>query len=330
MVRLFVVRALITTLKRAIAISDKLKPRTWAYFAFTQAVVAALCFWGYRHQSQQYVQAREESVMLVAVPVKTRSIYGAKSTAKRRVNPRSLNQRSVTSLRMTYKNTRAVAVRMFYLTGQQLPERSPERRITRDFLRAVQKGEGGDQSASEYGLSTASGAYQISYHRNWRDLRGLFGPEDFSEKSQALAALDVLRSARAVGFSSSVWSDLMDEWFYRRLPKFQPTFVSQPDASESTSLLDMMVKMLLLFQAIIFTIGSATSSVFLYLSYQRGKLDLKLKELQLREMEIKLENMERDRTRAVQEAAQHLAQLTHLSEAMLQKDAALYRLAFFY
>jgi hypothetical protein len=66
----------------------------------------------------------------------------------------------------------------------------------------------------------------------------------------------------------------------------------------------MVVKLMLFFQVIVFTIGSAISSGFVRLSYRRCKLDLKLKELQVHEAEIRVENMERDRARAVQEAAQ--------------------------
>ena len=48
------------------------------------------------------------------------------------------------------------------------------------------------------------------------------------------------------------------------------------------------------FQAISLTIGSAFASAFGLLSYLRSKADLKLKQLQMREMEIKLEHMERE------------------------------------
>lgn len=91
---------------------------------------------------------------------------------------------------------------------------------------------------------------------------------------------------------------------FRQLPRLAPPVVLQVTSAEYKSLLDTLVKLVLLFQAIVFTIGSAISSVFIWLNYRRGKLDLKLKELQVREAEIKVENMERDRARAVQEASQ--------------------------
>jgi hypothetical protein len=91
---------------------------------------------------------------------------------------------------------------------------------------------------------------------------------------------------------------------FQQFPRFEPRAVLQVTGGEGKSILDTLVKLMLLFQAIVFTTGSAISSVFVWLGYRRGKLDLRLKELQVREAEIRVENMERDRARAVQEASQ--------------------------
>jgi hypothetical protein len=99
-------------------------------------------------------------------------------------------------------------------------------------------------------------------------------------------------------------TDSWEPFDFPNLLRFETPAVLQVSGGESKSPIDVVVKMMLLFQAIIFSIGSVASSVFLYLNYQRGKLDLKLKALQVREMEIKLENMERERASMVQEAAQ--------------------------
>jgi hypothetical protein len=255
----------------------------------------------------------------------------------------------------------------------------------------------------KYGLSTAAGSYQIVYNQNWKELSRSLGFKDFSERNQAVAALELVRardkptslptvsgynwnatpkanqpfggtisgtgfvsggsqvwfclsgtstcyqqpttevsvnsstslSVSNVNLSNGSWEiyvpvlqpqtpsltlvedtrfyiravadsglrvDLTPDWFYRRLPRFEPTFVSQPSTSGSRSLLDLLQKLALLFQAIVLTIGSAFASAFGVVSYLRGKADLKLKQLQIREMEIKLENMERERDRALQEA----------------------------
>jgi hypothetical protein len=91
---------------------------------------------------------------------------------------------------------------------------------------------------------------------------------------------------------------------FRQLPRLEPPTVLKVVGVEGKSLLDMLLKLMLLAQAIVFTIGSAVSSVFAWVGYRRGKLDLKLKELQVREVELRIENMERDRARAAQEDAQ--------------------------
>jgi hypothetical protein len=65
MVRLLAVRAAIEALKRVIAISDKLKPKTWVYLAITQAVMAALCFWGYWQLPKDKVGPAEQITIQV-------------------------------------------------------------------------------------------------------------------------------------------------------------------------------------------------------------------------------------------------------------------------
>jgi muramidase (phage lysozyme) len=50
-------------------------------------------------------------------------------------------------------------------------------------------------TTSKYGLSTAAGLYQIVYYRNWRALHKLLGLKDFSERSQAIVALEIMRSS---------------------------------------------------------------------------------------------------------------------------------------
>jgi muramidase (phage lysozyme) len=52
---------------------------------------------------------------------------------------------------------------------------------------------------TRYGLSTAAGKYQIVYYRNWRRLRDLLGLKDFSAKSQAIAALELMRTSQVPG-----------------------------------------------------------------------------------------------------------------------------------
>jgi muramidase (phage lysozyme) len=49
-----------------------------------------------------------------------------------------------------------------------------------------------------YGLSTASGKFQITY-TNWKILRSLLDLEDFSARNQKIAALELVRSSNVKG-----------------------------------------------------------------------------------------------------------------------------------
>lgn len=51
----------------------------------------------------------------------------------------------------------------------------------------------------KYGLSTAAGSWQIVYYRNWRGLRQLLKLEDFTERNQAVAALELVRGSAVRG-----------------------------------------------------------------------------------------------------------------------------------
>ncbi|MDT7687741.1 MAG: hypothetical protein QOE46_500 [Acidobacteriota bacterium] len=50
----------------------------------------------------------------------------------------------------------------------------------------------------KYGLSTAAGKFQI-VHKNWKVLRRLLELKDFSARSQALVALELVRSSKVIG-----------------------------------------------------------------------------------------------------------------------------------
>jgi len=54
-------------------------------------------------------------------------------------------------------------------------------------------------STRKYGLSTAAGLFQIVYYRNWRHLRSALNLKDFSRKSQAKAALELIRTSAVPG-----------------------------------------------------------------------------------------------------------------------------------
>lgn len=51
----------------------------------------------------------------------------------------------------------------------------------------------------KHGLSTAAGSWQIVYYRNWRTLRKLLRLKNFSERSQAIAALELVRTSKVPG-----------------------------------------------------------------------------------------------------------------------------------
>jgi len=52
---------------------------------------------------------------------------------------------------------------------------------------------------TSHGLSTAAGLYQIVYYGNWRALHKLYGLKDFTGKSQAIIALELIRSSKVRG-----------------------------------------------------------------------------------------------------------------------------------
>jgi hypothetical protein len=69
------------------------------------------------------------------------------------------------------------------------------------------------------------------------------------------------------------------------------------------SLLDTAQRILTLVQALSLTSGSIFATLFGWVAYHRGKAELKLKQLQIREIEARLNQMERDRQRQLDEAA---------------------------
>jgi hypothetical protein len=235
MVRLLTIKAAIAALKRAIAISRKLKPRTWTYLAITQAVLAALCFWGYRQFPKYEVGPAKQVV------IQTDALVFEHITLKGFSMEEDALIREALLPKFTGRCTQA-----FNQTGLRSP----------------------CQVVWESGVMLRSSIDLYVYHLEFSTGRAQAGVVPL-----------------------------------RQFPRFESPIILQVAGAEGKSLLDTVVKMMLLFQAIIFTIGSATSSVFLYFNYRRGQLDLKLKALQLREMQLRIEQMERDRMRAVDEAA---------------------------
>jgi hypothetical protein len=81
----------------------------------------------------------------------------------------------------------------------------------------------------------------------------------------------------------------------------KPPVVIQTPPPPQLSLLQTIQAVVLLFQGVFMAIGSIFASVFAWVGYHRGKADLLLKQLQVRELQLKVEKMERDRE--LQEAA---------------------------
>lgn len=61
MARLLALRTFIAVLKRAIALSDRLKPATWKCLAITLTILTAVSFWGYLNVRQRHVLITDHS-----------------------------------------------------------------------------------------------------------------------------------------------------------------------------------------------------------------------------------------------------------------------------
>lgn len=270
MVRLLIVRTTIAVLKQTIATSQRLRPRTWICLAVILALLAYQCFLDYQQAQPHVVLAQEKR------GEQFNYSYCDTTNVTTGMETKDVNTRRATARKRKKHDARTVSIRKAYFIGQTLRELRPvQRKELRSKLESLLTSPG-------HKFSTAAGKYQMVYYRNWRSLYGLLYLEDVSASSQG--------------------SDLMGEQFRRWIPQHQPTFVSLPSAPGSTSLLEALQRLVLLFQAIVFTIGSIFASALGVVGYLRGKADLKLKRLQIREMELKLERMERER--AIEEAAQ--------------------------
>lgn len=345
MLRLLTIRAAIATLKRVIAISRQLRPRTWACLAITQAVFAAFCFWGYRQQSYQpYVLPQEKLLsdsgvrLIAAVGNHSETATALRRIQKLYASRHPKHQKFTTSNRRTPRrqelSTAAGARRIVSYGYSPKKQAVATLELVRSFRgRGIKAGDGrvalvqGERynairetlrqrtylrATSSYSHLRAKNSAPPAVFRSGelaaQELAfanpfaaTLYQPPIPLHVGATMLTEDTRFATRAVGVSS-LWPDLIGDRWHRRLPQSQPVLVSQPSAPGSTSLLDMLQKLVLLFQTITLTIGSAFASAFGVVSYHRGKADLKLKQLQIREMQIKLENMEQESTRARREA----------------------------
>jgi len=309
MIRLLAVRIYIAVLQRALAISGKLKPKTWAYVAVTQALLAAICFWGYQSVKRETQPTETQTAQVHVIDVS-----GSPSS----VPIRELNLTAeIQPISITHFYTLDYEVQGFdfspYVESYQL---EPGRGYS-IYIQGSNFYSASAILAHDYNYTTV---YSTYYNHLGRRLTASaphlhFAVQtngslswDASAMTSALTSMEESRSNGAVS-PVGVWSSSVQDFFpLPQLPQYKVPFTMQFSAPESMSLYDMLLKPLLLFQGIIFTIGSALSSVFAWLQYRRGKADLKLKELQISEMQIRIENMERDRARdrarTEQEAAQ--------------------------
>jgi hypothetical protein len=252
MIRLLAIRVHIAVLKRAIAISNKLEPRTWVYLAVTQALMAALCFWGYWQSPNRTMRPVEQST------VRYHNIDSDRSGSM-------------------------VNVWQILL---------PVTKSNHPVIENTSPGEiaSGESFACELSGSAFMRHFSVIVKYNLE--RDSLCAERMNAGDYSTAKTKPFLTMDSMMFAS-----------YSFRQTSQPeVIVMQLSSPENKSQIDAWLKSMMLLQGIFVTIGSALGSVFAWLSYRRGKADLRLKELQVREMEIKIDNMERDRARAVQEA----------------------------
>lgn len=109
-----------------------------------------------------------------------------------------------------------------------------------------------------------------------------------------------------VGSPAALGSDenlLPGVWKRPPLSGGSPSSMVQVPSVEQQSFLDTIQKLLFLCQGVSMMIGSIFASIFGWISYHRGKADLKLKQLQILELEARLECQERERQRQLAELA---------------------------
>src|ERR1051325_7833672 len=274
MVRLLTIKAYIAVLKRAIAISRKLKPRTWVYLAITQAALAAICFWGYRQLHTPEERPQVNNVPMHRIYVDDTGSYPYWSWAS---SPSILaHEFSVIHFSGHGYDARVRGHNAIIM-------RVPSERNNNCFILLSHHLNPRELNVSDYHMhfSTERSASLLN-----RQIAAMMISAEDSSFSRTARSLDV-------------WDAMIQGIFpLPRLPRYDVPVVLQFSATGGTSALDALMKPLLLIQGIFLTVGSALSSIFAWIQYQRGKVDLKLKKLQIREMEIRLENMERDRARA--------------------------------
>jgi hypothetical protein len=296
MLRLLAVRAYIVTLKRAVTISDRYHPRTWMLSAVTQAIVAALCFWGYQNLPKQQLQIAKQNVAPTYKIYSDKSEstgweFSARKTASSKINSYNWS--------VTPKSNQVFSGK---ITGTGFGSRTQVRLNVESMNACVQRQLAGITARSVTSLSACNtslgrGSYQFAISDSGLDM-------EHKSVADSCKLVKDFTGERRYEDGMQVASVEADNALNPQVPLHKSIVVFQFSAPERTSPFDALLKPVLLIQAIFLTIGSALGSIFAWLGYRRGRADLKLKELQIREMEIKLENMERDRARAVQEAKQ--------------------------
>lgn len=288
MVRLLTVRAAIGAWKRAIAISDKLKWRTWERLAITLAALAALSALAYYNQQTQ-----------PAEPSGERSAQNHSYIVSMGINER-LDVDRLSEMPFLYVQTDADVIRaalreeesfrpasitvlQHKLEGYEWSRSVPKERVR--FLHFA--GHGSASTIKPFYFSAATSAFELrppTIALRARD--SYFAPSGGSNIS-----------VQALGPGAG------DFFYLPQLPRFVPNAVYQVPAAESKSLIAEVQKLVLLCQAIILTIGSLFASFFGWIGYHRGKAEMRLKALQIRKAELELEQMEREAEKARREAA---------------------------
>jgi hypothetical protein len=353
MVRLLAVQTAIAILKRAIALSRKLKPREWVCLAVIQAMLAALCFWGYQQSRKKQVQPQEvrsASFIVQATSVSAPTItgfswntaptanqpFGGSITGTGFIPGSTQVFFCVSDTSTCYQHPEVSIARVYGYSSHSIAKNQDDdillytwsttgRRITSvgpnaswdltgaktdaydlaasghvwAFARSLDSEYTWDDSASLLAHEWGTGNNVSFVSQVWPQYgHDLGGWVDSPSMYHLHFQLEPRRPLRSVDYNLAV----LGNWWDTFLPRRESPFISQPSAPRDTSLLDVLQKLALLFQSIVLATGSIVASVLGVLGYLRGRAELKLKQLQIREMEIKVELLERERNRAIQEA----------------------------
>jgi hypothetical protein len=276
MVRLLAVRVFIAIWRRAIAVSDRLTPRTWIYVLICHLALLALSVWGLNVVRDRNGVDPNRIELLNCIPCTLMSDAPDKGAPTDLLIFRDMTG-SAGHVAVVTNNTglyilatphygRPVVVLNGAFTAYEHLDAAPHVSFGLKPFWWVAYDELPPLSLS----ANAAPASTVKPLFFWR--RAL--------RSRALA--EAITSTEDFRFVSREWYDP------RRFTDYTPNVVVNLSAPESNSLVKTLQTWALIFNTLVGALGSVFSSTFLWISYHRGKADHLLKLAQLEQ--VRLEN----------------------------------------